>query len=501
MIYNLTQIKTENFINWCDQFKKKLNHEHIALYVYIHDTITIDNPYTMVENGKKYFLLNIMLILTDFRTVRTRKALLANCEEIAKIKLIEYELVDNDKYLKVYLAPLPYFFLCHDKFSKLSSKEKNFVSSYVKYINSYTQSEVYAQLRENDEDSPEILELMKRTFRIENLDYDFTHVYAFMVDYLLNVINLVKNTFDLTEQMPKVNKVYLTEDEFNLIYPIIFRWNKIAKETKVLTVHKINDYIDKPVSKTIKKAAYIFCQINDQNYDDIPDPFKVFEEHALSIEQIKKAIEEYASIMVWKNMKTKASFTQFLYNPMNNSSWLCKLIKFPTPNFRLNNQLKPVYSQYESLLRKKGDLTNDEKTQIILIVNNLHAEFKKIKKTVGWYHKSIKNTYQFNSWDAFSKEHMFFLKSEYKKLNINILKPILYDGRFSRSYKKFIDFIADNHGYSLYPSVKEMKLLLQHRKLTLLKDKEISEHNSSLTPKEYEQYKRNRLELLYDDNS
>ena len=501
MIYNLTQVKTDNFICWCDQFKKKLHNEHIALYVYIYDTITLDNPYSIEENGKKYFLINITLILSDFRTIRNKKNLLSYCSDIAGVKLIDYELVDNDKYLKVFLHPLPYFFLCHEKFSSLTENDKNFIAAYISYMISYTNEEINTQLNNNDEDSPEIAELLKRTFRIENLDYDFTHVYAFMADYLLNISHIVKNTFDLKEKVPKVNKVFLTEQEFNLIYPAIKIWNNIAKETKVLTVHKINDYIDKPVSKTIKKAATIFTCIEEQNFDEIPKPFKIFEEYNLSPDILKKAVEEYASVMVWKNMKTKASFTQFLFNPMNNNSWLCKLIKFPTPNFKQNTHLNPVYTQYEALLRQRGDLTNEEKTQIIIIVNNLHTEFKRIKKTVGWFHKSIKNNYPFNSWDAFSKEHIFFLKSEYKKINLNIMKPLLYNGRFSRSYKKFVDFIADKHGYSLYPSVKEMKLLLQHRALTLLKDKEISEFNPTLTPKEYDQYKRNRIELLYDDNS
>ena len=497
MTYNLTKIQLDNFVSWCNFYKKRLNHEHIAFLNYLYGLILDHDHLNYAENKKNYYHLSISEITLDFITLKTSKMTFNLLNDLVSCHFIDYLVSEDNKSIKLRLQPVPYLFLLNTTFSGMSKENKRFIIQFLYFslsLEKEDKEKILSQFSDN------VKSLFDCFFSILNFNTENAKCFNHVIKILPARKNELKNTIKKLKIVDITEKRNLSDEEFNILYPAVKIWNEVAKNHGVLTYHKIKDIADKPVSKSLLRAAKILHYIETQNFGLLPDKFYVFENRSLTHELLKKTIEQYASVLTWKNSKTKGTFYNFLYNPSKDFSWLCYTIKFPPLDYEKKEELKDFYAQYEKMLGYKKEVTNEERSEIILAVNNLYTEFLKIRKKAGWFYKYTKKNYQLNNWDSFVIKHQNFLKKIYKNVKVSMMKPILNNGKFSTSYTKFIAYVADTCNVALYPSAKEMKILLNIRALKLKRKGLLSTNHPMLTQNEYQQYLKKEIELLYDDN-
>lgn len=493
MTFNLTQIELINFVSWCKYFSKRFNHEHIALYLYLFKIIQESHQLSIYNEKKYYVSIDTKKLYKEFLTIINEKSLSKALQELKTVSLIDYDFCidENKKEVFIYIINLPFLFLHYNKFAKLKKSDAKFILHYLNYLIEHKRFRINSPLYEKL--SGYLLLFNSILDSSHELFQEFLELSVDHKKELTESLNLTKQKKNLTRN--------LSEDEFNVLYPAIRIWNETADDFPILTKHRISGIIDKPVGVQLQRSAKILLAIQKQDFDTIPNVFKIFQGKRLTLELLQKSISQFVQVKNTKNQKSSLSFYSFIYNPIKDFSWLCSYVKFPKINSEKNILITDSYKIYESLIFEPDLLYHAKKSKVIIAVNSLYDEFDYIRRTVGWFHKSNSPSYYFNIWDEFVKEHTHFLKKHYGIVKSSYIKPRIYNGQFSASYKKFIDYVADLYGFVLYPTPKEMKILLQLRSLKLSKKKLLSNNHSSLTEKEFELYLKKEIELLYDDSA
>lgn len=491
MVFNITNLDLKCFIEWIKLHKKNYNHEHLAFYFYISQNMTEKS--TVVLSYKK--------ILSEFLTLKTERQINLRVAELSEINLFSY-IIDGPKTITLKID-LSLFSLLFSEFSKSQndSTKSYLIKVFFLLKNSNFKNDFSNSLSDNINDL-----LLNEVFRSYNFLEQRTCL-APMKDFdkFLNTLTENKKVFSpIIDQYFKNNprdnfKTLLSQEDNNIYQKYLNIWNRYAENNNKMTKHTVKDFTKTPVSKDNLFTINILKKLEKSNIEDLPDFFSVFKNKPLTASIFEFAVSTYGNNLFFKKTTTKGRLHPFIYNVVKNYSWLCQYTTFKNIDYEPRNDLKNIYREYTLLLNKNTVVNSNDNLEIISIVNSLKDEFDFLNKSIFWFYKLIDKSFHLHFWKNFSNAHFEFIKSNYANPNINILKIKINNGKKSKSFYRFINWIRDKNGWNLDPTAEEMKLMLQKRALFLKKSGLLSKKHKYLTEIEYKMYKNQEIILLYDD--
>ena len=293
-------------------------------------------------------------------------------------------------------------------------------------------------------------------------------------------------------------KLYLTQKEFDCTIPLLEYWNSFKEKGYNVTVHKIPETIQDDVTGVVKITAQIITNIYESNFEELSAIFTIFQNKIITENYFKQIIFLY----IQRYDKNRLNFNAFVYNPVSDFSWLCRIAS--ENNIVQEDEVIELPHNslliYERLIGQKNPLTDVNKIALKQAVIGLYKEYEKIKENVGWFHRSVKSKYPFNNWDSFCKIHVNSLLDNYIEPNLFMIKPINKEGHFTKAYEKFIAFVGDKYLVSLYPNEKAFNVMLRNRYLIQFRDTpELFCEDSKyrfLYKSEFEDLKNRKIKLM-----
>ena len=482
MIFELKKVNLNHYVEWCKIKRKKLFHEELILYLYLGNQFFSQVPI------KKRITIEEKALIIKIPTIRTSAGLQRLLESLRDVSLLIVEPGEAKGLYNVAVNTLPYPFIFFKE--NISKPKQKYLAAVIHEIIEST------FLSKIDSISNVSIKNKLTTFTsLENVNVD---ILSDFIPFLLSHQKEISKSFFKKDSKKTVK---ISDEDFNFLYPYVQSWNSWAKKHTFFVQHSVFSQIDPGITLGLSGALETLKSLRDNDFSRLPFPFQNLKGSSFNIDVFKATLKKFAESPISKSRTSKITLKEFLYNPAKDFSWFCKMVTYPQMNYKREDTLKKYYAKYDSIVANETKNFNLQQGEIIVLVNALHKEFLKIKKTVGWFYSFQDSAYPFNNFDSFTSKHISFLKSEYGSLKLSLLKPILNDGSFSKSYNKFCNSIADTYEIYFYPSPKEMKIHLQLRALKLSKKGLLSKEHHFLTDDEFKRYREGEIQLLYEETT